>query len=117
MSRMQQHCWDHFPPKPLNARSCCEASVALHQLYLNLRPLTSQGDSGGPLNCLVGGSYSVQGVTSFVSASGCNTPKKPTVFTRVSAYISWMEGVSTWKAFEPALLGSRCMKIRGELLL
>ncbi|XP_023651208.1 elastase-1-like [Paramormyrops kingsleyae] len=52
-----------------------------------------QGDSGGPLNCLVDGSYSVQGVTSFVSASGCNTPKKPTVFTRVSAYISWMEGI------------------------
>ncbi|XP_072516230.1 elastase-1-like [Salminus brasiliensis] len=51
------------------------------------------GDSGGPLNCLVGGSYVVHGLTSFVSAAGCNTIKKPTVFTRVSAYLSWVQGV------------------------
>ncbi|XP_064347064.1 chymotrypsin-like elastase family member 1 isoform X1 [Camelus dromedarius] len=49
-----------------------------------------QGDSGGPLNCLVNGQYSVHGVTSFVSSLGCNVSKKPTVFTRVSAYISWI---------------------------
>ncbi|XP_057184308.1 elastase-1-like [Triplophysa rosa] len=51
------------------------------------------GDSGGPLNCLVSGSYSVHGVTSFVSSLGCNTNQKPTVFTRVSAYISWIQGI------------------------
>ncbi|KAL0977929.1 hypothetical protein UPYG_G00163400 [Umbra pygmaea] len=54
-----------------------------------------QGDSGGPLNCQVNGQYQVHGVTSFVSASGCNANRKPTVFTRVSAYISWINGVST----------------------
>lgn len=53
-----------------------------------------QGDSGGPLNCSVGGQWVVHGVTSFVSSSGCNAYRKPTVFTRVSAYISWMNGVS-----------------------
>ncbi|KAL2091020.1 hypothetical protein ACEWY4_013283 [Coilia grayii] len=52
-----------------------------------------QGDSGGPLNCRVGGSYVVHGVTSFGSSSGCNTLRRPTVFTRVSAYISWMRRV------------------------
>ncbi|XP_006122763.1 chymotrypsin-like elastase family member 1 [Pelodiscus sinensis] len=52
-----------------------------------------QGDSGGPLNCLVGGRYQVHGVTSFVSASGCNVYRKPTVFTRVSAYISWINNI------------------------
>uniref|UniRef100_A0A8C9WI22 pancreatic elastase n=1 Tax=Scleropages formosus TaxID=113540 RepID=A0A8C9WI22_SCLFO len=46
-----------------------------------------QGDSGGPLNCQVNGRYYVHGVTSFVSSLGCNTLRKPTVFTRVSAYI------------------------------
>uniref|UniRef100_A0A8C9VS35 pancreatic elastase n=1 Tax=Scleropages formosus TaxID=113540 RepID=A0A8C9VS35_SCLFO len=51
------------------------------------------GDSGGPLNCKVKGRYYVHGVTSFGSSLRCNTPKKPTVFTRVSAYIGWMEGV------------------------
>ncbi|KAM8975529.1 chymotrypsin-like elastase family member 1 [Pelodytes ibericus] len=48
------------------------------------------GDSGGPLNCPVNGGYEVHGVTSFVSSLGCNAYLKPTVFTRVSAYISWI---------------------------
>merc|ERR1712002_1356082 len=52
-----------------------------------------QGDSGGPLNCSVNGKWVVHGVTSFVSSSGCNAYRKPTVFTRVSAYISWMNGI------------------------
>ncbi|KAG9491642.1 hypothetical protein GDO78_000250 [Eleutherodactylus coqui] len=60
-----------------------------------------QGDSGGPLNCVVNGAYQVHGVTSFVSSSGCNVYRKPTVFTRVSAYISWINSVVT--------LGSRCL--------
>uniref|UniRef100_H3C6B4 pancreatic elastase n=1 Tax=Tetraodon nigroviridis TaxID=99883 RepID=H3C6B4_TETNG len=51
------------------------------------------GDSGGPLNCLVNDKYYVHGVTSFVSAWGCNYPKKPTVFTRVSAYLEWMDSI------------------------
>ncbi|XP_062401678.1 elastase-1-like [Sardina pilchardus] len=51
------------------------------------------GDSGGPLNCQVSGRYVVHGVTSFVSGYGCNTIQKPTVFTRVSAYLSWMDGI------------------------
>ncbi|KAI4889016.1 hypothetical protein NFI96_027272, partial [Prochilodus magdalenae] len=50
------------------------------------------GDSGGPLNCMVDGSYVVHGVASFVSSAGCNTIRKPTVFTRVSAYLSWVQG-------------------------
>uniref|UniRef100_A0A3Q0SAK9 Chymotrypsin like elastase family member 1, tandem duplicate 2 n=1 Tax=Amphilophus citrinellus TaxID=61819 RepID=A0A3Q0SAK9_AMPCI len=53
-----------------------------------------QGDSGGPLNCSVNGQWTVHGVTSFVSSSGCNAYRKPTVFTRVSAYISWITSVS-----------------------
>uniref|UniRef100_A0A674IA28 pancreatic elastase n=1 Tax=Terrapene triunguis TaxID=2587831 RepID=A0A674IA28_9SAUR len=61
-----------------------------------------QGDSGGPLNCLVSGKYYVHGVTSFVSASGCNVYQKPTVFTRVSAYISWINNVS-WLCTEGKL--------------
>ncbi|KAH0629100.1 hypothetical protein JD844_010925 [Phrynosoma platyrhinos] len=52
-----------------------------------------QGDSGGPLHCLVNGAYYVHGVTSFVSSSGCNVYRKPTVFTRVSAYISWINSI------------------------
>lgn len=54
----------------------------------------SQGDSGGPLNCLNGGKYYVHGIASFVSGLGCNTYQKPTVFTRVSAFINWINTVS-----------------------
>lgn len=56
--------------------------------------IISQGDSGGPLNCSVNGKYYVHGIASFVSSMGCNAAKKPTVFTRVSAYIEWMDSVS-----------------------
>uniref|UniRef100_A0A674HSD9 Peptidase S1 domain-containing protein n=1 Tax=Taeniopygia guttata TaxID=59729 RepID=A0A674HSD9_TAEGU len=54
-----------------------------------------QGDSGGPLHCAVNGQYQVHGVTSFVSSQGCNVARKPTVFTRVSAYVSWINSVSS----------------------
>ncbi|XP_004592342.1 chymotrypsin-like elastase family member 3B [Ochotona princeps] len=50
------------------------------------------GDSGGPLNCpAADGSWQVHGIASFVSSLGCNTEKKPTVFTRVSAFNDWIE--------------------------
>ncbi|KAM4872879.1 chymotrypsin-C [Thomomys bottae] len=49
------------------------------------------GDSGGPLNCPAeNGAWEVHGIVSFGSPLGCNTLKKPTVFTRVSAYIDWI---------------------------
>ncbi|XP_029905589.1 proproteinase E-like [Myripristis murdjan] len=50
------------------------------------------GDSGGPLNCMgQDGKWYVQGVTSFVSSRTCNEVKKPTVFTRTSAFIKWID--------------------------
>ncbi|XP_052547707.1 chymotrypsin-like elastase family member 3B isoform X2 [Tympanuchus pallidicinctus] len=49
------------------------------------------GDSGGPLNCQAeDGHWEVHGIASFVSSLGCDTPKKPTVFTRVSAFEDWI---------------------------
>ncbi|KAM4872878.1 chymotrypsin-like elastase family member 2A [Thomomys bottae] len=49
------------------------------------------GDSGGPLNCqAANGQWQVHGVVSFGSSLGCNYPRKPSVFTRVSNYISWI---------------------------
>uniref|UniRef100_A0A8C5MUK2 Peptidase S1 domain-containing protein n=1 Tax=Leptobrachium leishanense TaxID=445787 RepID=A0A8C5MUK2_9ANUR len=49
------------------------------------------GDSGGPLNCRKNdGKWEIHGITSFFSSDGCDAPKKPTVFTRVSAFINWI---------------------------
>ncbi|KAL2098056.1 hypothetical protein ACEWY4_007263 [Coilia grayii] len=53
-----------------------------------------QGDSGGPLVCQDDPSapWEVHGITSF-GPIGCIMDKKPSVFTRASAYIPWMENV------------------------
>lgn len=53
-----------------------------------------QGDSGGPLVCqdAAGGPWEVHGITSF-GPVGCIMDKKPSVFTRSSAYIPWIENV------------------------
>uniref|UniRef100_A0A7M4FLE6 Chymotrypsin-like elastase family member 2A n=1 Tax=Crocodylus porosus TaxID=8502 RepID=A0A7M4FLE6_CROPO len=53
------------------------------------------GDSGGPLICRPGRVWQVHGITSFVSSQGCNIFQKPTVFTRVSAYIDWIRKVAS----------------------
>nr|AAH95714.1 Zgc:112266 [Danio rerio] len=55
------------------------------------------GDSGSPLNCLFNGQYVVHGVNCSVASTGCNTYKKPTVFTRVSAYINWINQIISEK--------------------
>ncbi|XP_076867494.1 elastase-1-like [Brachyhypopomus gauderio] len=52
------------------------------------------GDAGGPLNCVSGSIYVVHGLTSFVSSAGCNTLNKPTVFTRVSNYQTWIQSLA-----------------------
>ncbi|XP_019899333.2 ovochymase-2 isoform X2 [Esox lucius] len=51
-----------------------------------------QGDSGGPLVCRDAPTspWEVHGITSF-GPIGCIVDKKPSVFTRTSAYIPWME--------------------------
>uniref|UniRef100_A0A8C5KEP8 pancreatic elastase II n=2 Tax=Jaculus jaculus TaxID=51337 RepID=A0A8C5KEP8_JACJA len=56
------------------------------------------GDSGGPLNCQASnGQWQVHGIVSFGSTLGCNYPRKPSVFTRVSNYISWINSVrASW---------------------
>ncbi|KAM9241708.1 chymotrypsin-like elastase family member 2A [Dugong dugon] len=57
-----------------------------------------KGDSGGPLNCQAdNGKWEVHGVVSFGSSLGCNYYHKPSVFTRVSNYIDWINLVKTSK--------------------
>uniref|UniRef100_A0A3Q4HAN9 Zgc:154142 n=1 Tax=Neolamprologus brichardi TaxID=32507 RepID=A0A3Q4HAN9_NEOBR len=53
-----------------------------------------QGDSGGPLVCQdkIGDPWEVHGITSF-GPIGCIMNKKPSVFTRSSAYIPWITNV------------------------
>ncbi|XP_034087369.1 ovochymase-2 [Gymnodraco acuticeps] len=53
-----------------------------------------QGDSGGPLVCqdYAGAPWEVHGITSF-GPIGCIMNKKPSVFTRSSAYIPWIQNV------------------------
>ncbi|NXM45003.1 CELA1 elastase, partial [Gymnorhina tibicen] len=48
------------------------------------------GDSGGPLNCYRNGRWEIHGIASFAIVPFCNTYHKPTVYTRVSAYVDWI---------------------------
>ncbi|XP_034619744.1 chymotrypsin-like elastase family member 2A [Trachemys scripta elegans] len=48
------------------------------------------GDSGGPLQCYRDGRWQIHGIVSYGIVPYCNTYQKPTVFTRVSAYINWI---------------------------
>ncbi|KAK4827270.1 hypothetical protein QYF61_016012 [Mycteria americana] len=48
------------------------------------------GASGGPLSCYKDNQWQVHGIVSFGLVPYCNTYKKPTVFTRVSAYVDWI---------------------------
>ncbi|XP_044868179.1 serine protease 27-like [Mauremys mutica] len=55
-----------------------------------------KGDSGGPLACQQGGTWYLAGVVSWyltrkVSGIVCSHPKFPGVFTRVTAYDSWIQ--------------------------
>ncbi|XP_043911622.1 chymotrypsin-like elastase family member 1 [Protopterus annectens] len=54
-------------------------------------PAACQGDSGGPLLCQVGQErWEVHGIVSF-GPVGCAAENKPSVFTKTSAYIPWIE--------------------------
>lgn len=71
--------------------------------------LSGQGDSGGPLNCQRGGLWEVDGIVSFGSTWGCNTVRKPTVFTRVSSFIDWINevGAPSFVPLSPPSCGSQ----------
>ncbi|KAK4328131.1 hypothetical protein Pmani_001452 [Petrolisthes manimaculis] len=51
---------------------------------------TCHGDSGGPLVVFEGSHYTLVGITSF-SFGKCNDINYPTVFTRVSKFLQWIE--------------------------
>ncbi|XP_062412242.1 granzyme B(G,H)-like [Sardina pilchardus] len=48
-----------------------------------------QGDSGGPLVC----KNKAVGVVSFNEQDNCDKPKKPNVYTKISAYLPWIKSI------------------------
>lgn len=79
--------------------------------------LASQGDSGGPLNCQASnGKWQVHGIVSFGSSLGCNYPRKPSVFTRVSNFIDWINTVSTTSP-KPAVCHEACRGSQDQQVL
>lgn len=60
-------------------------------MFTTLSSALPQGDSGGPFACpSAGETWEVHGIVSF-GPQGCIKDKKPSVFTRVSAFSDWIE--------------------------
>ncbi|KAK0145982.1 Chymotrypsin-like elastase family member 2A [Merluccius polli] len=73
------------------------------------------GDSGGPLNCQnADGAWEVHGIVSFGLGLSCNYPKKPTVFTRVSAYMDWINAVTAHGCGRPSVPPEVSRVVAGE---
>ncbi|XP_055496661.1 neurotrypsin [Leucoraja erinacea] len=67
------------------SRMLCAGNLLDHK-----RVDSCQGDSGGPLMCeKAGGRWVVLGVTSW--GHGCGVKETPGVYTRVSAFVPWIE--------------------------
>lgn len=74
-----------------------------------------QGDSGGPLVCQdsLDAPWEVHGITSFV-VNGCIMNKKPSVFTRSSVYIPWIENVIRRELYKEHSRNPFCSKVTLE---
>ncbi|XP_066172106.1 elastase-1-like [Sylvia atricapilla] len=63
------------------------------------------GDSGDPLSCYRDDHWEVHGIVSFGLVPYCNTYEKPTVFTRVSAYVDWIYSAKVMDIWESGYKG------------
>lgn len=82
----RRHCQHHFHGA-FTSRMLCAGSVQPER-----RVDSCRGDSGGPLVCeRPAGGWVVYGVTSWGHA--CRTQQSPGVYTRVSAFSSWIHKV------------------------
>lgn len=72
-----------------------------------------QGDSGGPLVCqdTLDAPWEVHGITSF-GPVGCIMNKKPSVFTRSTAYMPWIENVIRKELFKEQSMNPFCSKVK-----
>uniref|UniRef100_A0A3P9DC25 Neurotrypsin n=1 Tax=Maylandia zebra TaxID=106582 RepID=A0A3P9DC25_9CICH len=82
----RRHCQEHFHTA-FTSRMLCAGSI-----HSERRVDSCRGDSGGPLVCeRPGGGWVVYGVTSWGQA--CRTQQSPGVYTKVSAFSSWIRKV------------------------
>lgn len=83
----RRHCQQHFHGA-FTSRMLCAGSIQAER-----RVDSCRGDSGGPLVCeRPGGGWVVYGVTSWGHA--CRTQQSPGVYTKVSAFTSWIHKVT-----------------------
>ncbi|MEI8239806.1 MAG: trypsin-like serine protease, partial [Actinomycetota bacterium] len=73
---------------------------------------TCQGDSGGPLVVNLLGTWTLVGATSF--GNGCADINYPGVYTRISSFVSWIQGyvTATWPTVSVTCGSSTCTNVQ-----
>uniref|UniRef100_A0A8C0GMG5 Peptidase S1 domain-containing protein n=1 Tax=Chelonoidis abingdonii TaxID=106734 RepID=A0A8C0GMG5_CHEAB len=103
-------CNDRFktliPRSPLGSHPVKTKMICAGYMDMDSPKGFCNGDSGGPLACEQDGTWYLAGVVSWfmstdVNGNICSEPKFPGVFTRVTAYVSWI-----WSEVGPSAVAS-----------
>jgi len=75
---------------PVSGAACDDTQIAVYDAAGATG--SCNGDSGGPMNCPSAGTTVVAGVTSWgISGGGACMPSYPSVYTRTSSYLGWID--------------------------
>ncbi|XP_052611593.1 serine protease 30-like [Peromyscus californicus insignis] len=104
----------HIPESSLSGKRLIQADMLCAGFAEGQRD-SCQGDSGGPLVCVINSSWIQVGITSW--GFGCARPNRPGVYTRVPAYVDWIQRTVAENPSDTCGCHSRASEAQPLLLL